>query len=75
MKLNWQWFKAALIRAVKTVAQTAVATIGVSATLGQVDWITVLSTSALAGILSLLTSLTGLPEVKTDEPTEEDKTE
>ena len=75
MKLNWQWFKAALIRAVKTVAQTAIASIGVSATLGQVDWITVLSTSALAGILSLLTSLTGLPEVKTDEPTEEDKTE
>lgn len=71
MKLNWQWFKAALIRAVKTVAQTAIASIGVCATIGQVDWITVLSTSALAGILSMLTSLSGLPEVKS----EEDKTE
>ena len=58
------WLKAALIRAVKTVAQTAVATIGTAAALGQVDWLLVLSTAALAGLLSLLTSLAGLPECK-----------
>lgn len=57
------WLKAAGIRAVKTVAQTAVATIGVSAMISEVDWIAVLSTSALAGILSLLTSVKGLPEL------------
>lgn len=61
---NKEWLKAALVRAIKTVAQTAVATIGVSATMGQVDWITVGSTSLLAGILSILTSVTGLPELK-----------
>jgi hypothetical protein len=60
-----EWLKAAGIRALKTVAQTAVATIGVSATMGEVDWIIVGSTSLLAGILSLLTSITGLPELKT----------
>ena len=59
-----KWFKSALIRAVKTVAQTAVATIGVSAGIGDVDWARVASTAALAGILSLLTSLGGLPECK-----------
>lgn len=78
MKLNLEWLKAAAIRAVKTIAQTAIAAIGVSATVGQVDWITVLSTSALAGILSMLTSLSGLPEVKTETPeesNEDDKTE
>ena len=58
------WLKAALIRAVKTVAQTAIATIGTAAALGQVDWLLVLSTAALAGLLSLLTSLAGLPECK-----------
>ena len=58
------WAKAAAIRAIKTVAQTAIATIGTSLTLGTVDWKLVLSASVLAGILSVLTSLAGLPEVK-----------
>ena len=61
-----KWIKAAGIRAVKTVAQTAVATIGTSAVLAQVDWLMVGSAALLAGILSLLTSLAGLPEVKTE---------
>ena len=62
---NWKkWFKAAGIRAVKTVAQTAVATIGTSAVLGDVNWLAVVSASALAGVLSLLTSVAGLPECK-----------
>ena len=57
------WFKAAAVRAVKTVAQTAVATIGTCAVFYEVDWHMVLSAAMLAGILSLLTSLAGLPEV------------
>lgn len=62
---NWRiWLKAAGVRAIKTVAQTAVATIGTSALLAQVDWIMVASASALAGLLSLLTSVAGLPEVE-----------
>jgi len=62
---NWKtWLKAAGVRAIKTVAQTAVATIGTSAVIGDVNWVMVASASALAGILSLLTSVAGLPEVK-----------
>ena len=59
-----KWIKAAGIRAIKTIAQTAVATIGTSAVMSEVDWILVLSASILAGILSLLTSIAGLPEIK-----------
>ena len=64
MKNNWKtWLKAAAVRAVKTVAQTAIATIGTSAIIAEVNWLVVLSSAALAGILSLLTSVAGLPEV------------
>ena len=59
-----KWLKAAAVRAVKTVAQTAVATIGTSAILSAVDWKVVFSASLLAGLLSVLTSVAGLPEVK-----------
>lgn len=62
---NWKtWLKAAAVRALKTIAQTAVATIGTSVAIGQVDWMMVASASALAGVLSLLTSVAGLPECK-----------
>lgn len=65
MKTNFKkWLKAAGMRAVKTVAQSALATVGTSAALGEVNWKYVVSTSVLAGILSLLTSVVGIPEVK-----------
>lgn len=59
-----EWIKRAGIRAIKTVAQTAVATIGTAAVIGDVNWVMVASASALAGVLSLLTSVAGLPEVE-----------
>ena len=63
-KTYWMnWIKAAGVRAIKTVAQTAVATIGTAAAVGEVNWVLVASASALAGLLSLLTSVAGLPEV------------
>lgn len=65
--MNKQWFKAAGVRALKTVCQTAVALIGTTLVISDVDWVTVASASALAGILSLLTSVAGLPEIKDGE--------
>lgn len=59
-----KWIKAASVRAVKTVAQTACATIGTTAVFNQVDWKMVISSALLAGVLSLLTSIAGIPEVK-----------
>ena len=67
-KKYWMnWIKAALVRSVKTVAQTAIATIGTSAIMGDVNWIAVGSASLLAGLLSILTSIAGLPEVSVGE--------
>ena len=68
MNRNWKtWTKAAAVRAVKTVAQTAVAMIGTTALISEVDWLAVGSAAVLAGVLSVLTSIAGLPEVKTNE--------
>lgn len=61
-----QWIKAAGIRAIKTIAQTAVAMIGTSVVISEVDWVMVVSASVLSGALSLLTSVAGLPELKTE---------
>ena len=61
-----EWFKCAGIRAIKTLAQTAVATIGTAVAMGDVNWVLVGSASALAGVLSLLTSVAGLPEVNNE---------
>lgn len=62
---NWKrWLLCAGIRSLKTMAQTAVATIGISATMGSVDWLVVGSTALLSGVLSMLTSIAGLPEIK-----------
>ena len=61
--INKQWLRAAGIRAIKTICQTAIASIGTAAVMDQVNWAAVVSASLLAGILSMLTSLAGLPEV------------
>lgn len=72
MNNYWRtWIKAAAVRAVKTVAQTAVATVGTAAALGEVQWPMVVSASLLAGLLSVLTSVAGLPEVKTEDVPED----
>lgn len=62
--MDKKWLKAAGVRAIKTIAQTAIATIGTSAVMGDVNWLMVASASILAGILSVLTSIAGLPEVQ-----------
>lgn len=64
--INEKWIRAAGIRAIKTICQTAIATIGTAAVMSQVNWAAVISASVLAGILSMLTSLAGLPEVPND---------
>ena len=70
--MNKTWWKAAGIRAIKTVAQTAMATIGTAAVIDQVNWLMVLSASALAGVLSILTSVAGIPEVDPNEGRQKD---
>ena len=75
-KRNWrEWFEKAGIRAVKTVAQAAIAGIGTAAAMGQVDWLYVLSASALAGMLSMLTSVAGLPELHQAQAPDQDEEE
>lgn len=71
MKYNFKnWLKCAGVRAIKTIAQTSIATIGTSAVMGDVNWVMVGSSSLLAGILSILTSIAGLPELKEEEKNE-----
>lgn len=67
-----EWFKAALIRAIKTMAQTALSLISVGAVMSDINWVTVASASAVAGIYSILTSIGGIPEVKTKAVTEDE---
>ena len=68
-KAYWsKWIKAAAVRAVKTIAQTAVATVGTAAVMGEVNWAMVGSAAVLSGVLSLLTSIAGLPEVQAGDP-------
>ena len=68
-KAYWnKWIKAAAVRAVNTIAQTAIATVGTAAVMGEVNWAMVGSAAALSGVLSLLTSIAGLPEVQAGEP-------
>ena len=77
-KMNWdwkEWFMAALVRAVKTFAQTFASMIAVGAAFSEVDWIRALSVSGVAFVLSILTSLGGLPEVKRTEPPDDEKEE
>lgn len=68
--INEKWIRAAGIRAIKTICQTAIATIGTAAVMDQVNWTAVISASLLAGILSMLTSLAGLPEVEEEQEAE-----
>lgn len=71
MKRDWKaWAKAAIVRAVKTVAQSAIAMIGTAAVMAEVDWKMVVSAAVLAGIISMLTSIAGLPELTTTETME-----
>lgn len=74
MKRDWKaWAKAAIVRAVKTVAQSAVAMIGTAAVMAEVDWKMVVSAALLAGVISILTSVAGLPEVSTAETESEEQ--
>ena len=73
--MNKIWWKAALIRAVKTVAQTAVALIGVGSVMSDIDWVRVGSAALVAGILSLLTSVAGLPEVELEKKIQNNNSE
>lgn len=75
MRINTEWIRAAAIRAIKTMAQTAIATIGTSAVISDIDWKLVASASAVAGILSVLTSIAGLPEVDDTKIYKRDKDE
>lgn len=68
--INEKWLRAAGIRALKTICQTAIATIGTAAVMSQVNWVAVISASVLAGILSMLTSLAGLPELEEEQEAE-----